>query len=255
MDRAEISDLRGVPQIELLGPHGERLATRALTTRASCMELAKAAAVVISTWEMELRPGAAQAVRLARPTVAPVPERVQEAPSTAPPPTWGSWLFAGGFVSTAGSGIVPGATIGLDLAHARAPVVLRASLFGMAPAQEALGEGSVRWVRSGAGIGVGYRPVRKRFVLELHGDVAAGLLVSWGAGFDRSTQTADFDPAGWVGLRTGLNLGRSLIFADVSGLGWMRKQRAGVASAGGVTESLELPRVAAMLTLGVGWQP
>src|SRR5689334_16461182 len=64
MDRAELNMRKAGPTLELLGPSGEPLASRVLEQRGGCQDLAKAAAVILATWEMELRPGVAQSVQL-----------------------------------------------------------------------------------------------------------------------------------------------------------------------------------------------
>src|SRR5262249_7173499 len=128
--------------------------------RASCDDLAQAAAVLIAAWESELRSGAPlQPLRPLHARSAPSmrPDH-PEAPLTAGPPRAVVWTTSAGFVaSLAGGALAPGGSAdllssppGRGLAAPLGPVVTD-------PRDLQLGTGRASWTRLAFSLGARYR--------------------------------------------------------------------------------------------------
>lgn len=125
--------------IELRDGEGMVLASRRLAANASCADLAAAAAVVIATWEVELRGQGALNLVL---------------PAAPEPPTGPALSVAlGVFASRAGSSLGPAAEIELAVGPRAARWQAFAALGGVGDHRVPLGQGAARWQRTSLAVG------------------------------------------------------------------------------------------------------
>jgi hypothetical protein len=210
----------------------------------SCADLAKAAAVIISAWEL---PGG---------------EWTPDVPSlsaTAPPPTVSraapkrpSLLRYDAFAAILGSvaadgTLAVGAEGGVALTRAAARWMGRVSLFGTDTRSEAIGFGAIEWSRVALAAGPAYRFGGSRWQLDLHADALLALVIVEGRGGTESS-ALNVDPGLRAGVRGMRRWGRTAVFVDVGVVGWLRSQ---AVQSPGMAEVVEIPRLEVQLAAGV----
>jgi hypothetical protein len=251
LDRADIDEEAERVRVRLVGSDGRIVGERSIQTAAAdCAERAAAAAIVLATWETDLR----SPVTLDPPSVA------AEAPPAPSPSPWSAALgLAGLGVASTTDAWAPGASLDAEIAHRRG-WGLRTTLWGTGARYEPLatGVGRARWTRWALGIGPSFRsdvgPVRIAAVAEL---ALARIAVS-GDGLSRAYGDAMLD---W-GARGALEVSvtpwapaRRGPIALVVGLGaayWPRRHQ--VMAVGLAATTRTLPPVDALMSLGLRWE-
>jgi hypothetical protein len=234
-ERALLTPARGGGvRIELYTLAGALLGARELDP-APCSDLARAAAVVIATWETELHPEAMSSVPL---------------PRHGPGPRFELAAAALGSLALPGAGLAPGGEMTLIVAPRHHRLGVRVGVTGTALRTVALpsASGDAVYTRVGLWVGPDVRLRAGRLRCDLHADLGAALLYLGGRGFNPDRDTFDVDPGAGGGARLGVRAGKLIPFLGVEVVGWLRDQ---VASATGVSQSAHLPRVELLLTLGL----
>ena len=239
-DRARVESQGGALQVSLSSA-GRRVGTRRLAEGGSCEDLAGAAAVVIATWEAELRPG-----RLSLPNLRP------PAPPAAHARTSLAWELGAALVGSLDEGAHPtgGGAVDVTLGPGGGRFAGRIGLVGLAPRRAPLGSGSVEWARPALSVGARFRLGGARVRVDLHLELLAALLIVGGSGYESSRREVDFDPGCGAGVRVSLRLGRVAPFVGVGVAGWLRRQTARIS---GIepSASVDLPRFEALLSTGL----
>jgi hypothetical protein len=155
-------------RVTLVRADGSVAGSRVITGRHTCDELADAAAVVISTWQLE----ATEQARLPAPP-PPAPVAVMPAPAPAPPGRWRWELGAGGGAALSGSTLAPAALLVGVVARERWGLAARAHVSGNR--ETALPVGSAVWRRALLAVGPQVRFVGGPAAL----DAQLGLGASW----------------------------------------------------------------------------
>jgi hypothetical protein len=239
-DVVEIATGESVPVVRLVEPGGRVVHERRLDAGASCSERANEAAVVIATWEANLRadvpfPPAPRASASGRDAPTP-PAPAALPPSRAPafvvvsapvsvqaaaPPrfdqrpesraTIGGELFMaaslpGGSVP---AGLVETTRLGRGRLHGRASLLLTgAHALALAP-------GTVTWRRASLGLGATvdlWRPW-----LAFHADALVAAVLAAGSGYNFDASATSWQLGGAAGLRGGVPVtSRIAIWADVT---------------------------------------
>ena len=211
---------------------------------ASCAALAKAVAVIVTSWEL---PGAEW--------TPDVPNLSEQAPSTAlrrPVLKKPSLLHYDAFAALIGSvaadgTLAVGAEAGVALTRVGSRWMGRASLFGTDTRSEAIGFGSIAWSRMALAAGPAYRFGAAKWQLDLHADAVVALLVVEGRGGSQTT-AYNVDPGLRAGARGMRRWGRTAVFVELDVVGWLRGQNV---QALGMPEVVEVPRVEVQLAAGV----
>ena len=156
--------------------------------------------------------------------------------------------FVASFVAGA---FAPGGTLDLGLAPRGSRWAVRLALMGVSTRDLPLADGRVAWTRVALGLGPRYRiSVRTRWLLDLHIEALAALLVANGSGFSQNQQSLNFDPGLGAGARILYRLGVAAPFVGVSVAGWLREQQVAVS---GLPNTGSIPRVEVLLSAGVAF--
>jgi hypothetical protein len=238
-------------RLELRDAQGGVLARRRFTA-APCADLAAAAAVVIATWEVELRGRGALGLWL-EPVPAPSagPPAVR-APSVPAPRSALELTLGAAALGGAGSvgGIVPGALIEARAGRPPSAAGIWAALAVEGDRTLALAGGTADWQRVVAAAGPrGRWPLGAgRLALEVDAGLLAALLLVRGSAFPRNHDAATFDPGGSASVRLVARAG--VVRPWVGAVAWLWPMIHEVAVTGG-TETRSLPRVEGFLAVGL----
>jgi hypothetical protein len=213
--RAVLARGPGAVTVELQDASGARLASRRLpAARVSCADLASAAAVIVATWEVELRGRGAVGLWLEAP--APPPPVVLAPERTGAEVALGAGLFGAAVKSS-----LTGA-LGVELEAGSRKRALGASLalFGMGSHSTPLAPGATRWQRAGVMLGgrAGLRGERLLADLGLFG--VASLLSLEGGGFELNHSDTALDLGVAASPRVGVRVGGALLWAGATLLIW-----------------------------------
>jgi hypothetical protein len=243
--RARLSrDGRGL-RVELFAPDGTLLAHRSLGA-AACVDLAAAAAVVLATWEIELRGRGTLGLWLEPPQPPPEPPRAAPAslvvlrPSPPPGAAPRAYVLAlgAGVLTEASRDGVNGAVL-LDAGvHAKGRTLgLGAGLIGLGGQTLSLDAGQASWRRLALIAGPRWRVERAAWAFEA--EVAGVGAWVWfrGSGFTRNREVNAFDPGGSAALRASLRLGPWLPWVGAGMLVWPVRRDL-VVEGGSATRSL-----------------
>ena len=245
-DRAQVEGEAAGIRVRLHRADGVLVGERSIETRADCGERAAAAAVVIATWEAELRLNVTLELRAigAEPAIAASPE----------PSRWSLSVAAQGLgVASGAASWTAGGALDFQLSHAGGFGV-RGAIWAAGFRELDLGSdaGRARWARWAVGVGPSYQRRAGPVALSAFAQLAIGQLFVAGEGFDRTYSDWTVD----VGARAGVDVGlarRGL--SPVLGLGaviWPGSQQA---VALGVPQTAELPAVDMFVSLGLRWNP
>jgi hypothetical protein len=233
-DVATLLPVEGGVEVVLADERGERKKSRRLLAEGSCAEMAQAAAVVIATWESELK-----AERL-----KPVALAVPRAPRTRAI----AFDVAGGATASFNPDVAFGGVLAASLTPRRGRFGGRIAFSGAQTRDEALGTGHASYARYQLAFGPLYRLRPSRLLIDLHADVTVALLTIEGVGYQNSRRDLDVDPGLGAGARLGVRFGRVAPFVGLDVLGWLRRQRFTIE---GASDVAVLPRWELNLSLGL----
>jgi hypothetical protein len=206
---------------------------RSIETSADCGERALAVAVVIASWQTDLR----SEVRLAIEASTP------------------SWFPSAGIAGVSvTSGIAPwawGGGLDLQMAH-RNGWGGRLAAWGTSYRAQALGtdSGQASWTRWVLGIGPVYELDRKRWLLIAAAQLAVARFVVRGENFATTRQDAGVDVGARLGIEVGFRRGAFVPCAGIAAVGWPRSHRV---KALGVDDEKTLPKLDVLLAAGFRW--
>jgi hypothetical protein len=242
-DRAEVDGEPTGLRVRLYRSDATLVGERTIETAADCGERAAAAAVVIATWEATLRSD----VTLELHGVG--------AETTPPPPEPSRWSLSaaahGVGVASAADAWTPGGAVDFQLAHARG-FGLRGAIWGAGFRSQELGaeSGRVRWARWAVGVGPSYQRAAGSVLLSLFGQLAVGQIFVGGEGFDRTFSDWSADIGAGGGIEVGLARAGLSPVLGVGAVVWPGSQQA---VAIGVQDTVELPAVDMLVSLGLRW--
>jgi hypothetical protein len=241
-------------RLELLRSDGRAADTREIDAGGSCGDLARAAAVVIATWQGDLDPDATPRVELPpAPVTAPRPAAtaaIAASPAPAretmrPSLTLGVGLLA----SFTGGTVAPGAEVRSAFALGRSPLALAAALGATAARETDVGtlSDAARWTRAWLAVGPEVHS-RGRTVLSARAEALGGLLLVSGVGLPRTDSDTTF--LAGVGARVGAArpVGNARAWLDAGAHYWPGRQRLLVT---GVTDQGRLANLEVLVAAGI----
>jgi hypothetical protein len=234
----ELAD--GSVELELRSSAGTVL-RRYLPARASCAEQADIAATVIAAWQVELKSALPAPARPPPSVPASAPQKRRAVPSYE--------LSAALVTSVLAAGATAGGWLEGSVMLCACGVSARFGILGIGLRSVPLGPGSGVFTRAAARVGVGYRILPRAFTLDVAADLPLALLYGAGEGFDNNQTALGFDVGLSASLRLGRRLGPVQPFVEAALVGWLRSSQLTVA--GGVVDSVELPRLEALFSLGL----
>ena len=243
---AKVEPQEGGVRIVLLDSDRNRVAERTLPTDGSCEGIARAVAVVVSSWTAELGQGRILAPRFP----APDPPRLgaSDAPLLDTPRPWTVEL---GLLAVASR--IPGVGATVRAATPMGPLWGEVSLGALGNRSLALGPGTAGWTRAWAGAGLRARLWdRRSFRVDAQAAGLAGVLQTQGQAFDTDYTRSGWDAGAAVGLTASGGHGMVRPWAGVSGARWFRAHRLRV---NGLDEAATLPQTELWLTAGVAFGP
>lgn len=244
-DRARLATVGDGLEIHLVREDGTTIARRLIPGRGqgSCADLASATAVVIATWEAQLRPQ-----RLRR-EVLPTGTAAASVRQPAAAPAGQGTRFDVGVGAAgvlAGGRLVPG---GVLTASVGGGLGAWAALSAAAQREDFVADtgGTTKWTRIALTLGPRLRLVRGRAIFDGYAGAAGGLLLVSASGLQRNASQQSFEVgvAGGVRLLLAQSIG-PWVALDVHG--WPRRDYLAVE---GITGRLELPQVEVRLAVGV----
>jgi hypothetical protein len=253
--RAFVSAVRAEVHVDLVDATGVRVAERAIPRHGTCEELARAVALVITTWAASLEgPGGGPAEQPPPATPPPAPalpavKAVVGAPAPIPAPT--QVLLTLGLVgSLAGGQLAEGIEIAVSARRAHWPLGARVALAASTDREQAVGPtpGAASWSRLAVTVGPSrdLRLAASRF--EVHAALAAALLRVEGRGLASVSAAHAADLGATGGVRWIFPWGNAAPWVGAEVTGWPGHQRlevSGLAAAG------ELPRLEVGLAAGL----
>lgn len=174
------------------------LAQRQFEARASCEDLAAAAAVVVASWEGELRSEGIEGISSFALKDAPVLP-----PSPRPAGRLTVDVGAAVELNRAGSSSAPGAWALASVGRRDRPLRLAVALFSQAQHALALGTGEARWRRTGLAIGPRLESQRGRAWAAVEVSAYAGYLQLEGQGQGQNQRDVAWDAGAMSALRLG----------------------------------------------------
>ncbi len=233
-DRAVIRVLGESVQLELRDEHDSLVATRTLPL-ASCDELARTIAILISSWQSEF--GRASAAHVPAITRHPrLRQRFDIAASLIVPVALPS-----GATSVGGS---------LEAAIGAGHFFGRAAVGASSLRDIPVGAGEARFLRADLSLGPLIRFVPGRFILDLHAEALFALLYVKGQGFMSSPTNLGFDFGIGAGFRAAWHFSKVAPFLGVDLNGWPLSQRVHTT---GVIATSSLPTFDLLLSIGVAF--
>jgi hypothetical protein len=237
-------------RIELSSDDGARIGERRVSSQRGCEEMAQAVAVILAAWETDLRPATAgpvdaQARRDERPTASPMLApalRGTRARAVA---------GAGGGIAVVG-GLAGAVKLDLAIGTVASPWQLTLDAAAESSREITLAGGQVDWRHSTAGIALGWRSLRPKLALSIHGGAVLGWATLAGSRFGANHQGGAFEYGLAGALRLGRKWGRWQIWVEAEPRLWLRGQRAVVTSTAGLGESAgeDLPIMDLMVCAG-----
>jgi hypothetical protein len=225
---------------------GKSLATKTIPRGdSSCAELARAAAVVITSWQLRSDEWTPYLPRLGRADARGVVNQ-----SRTPRPSVLQYELSAAFLSSIAStgAFAPGAEATASFTRRGKRWLGRLSMFGTDLRQRQLGFGTMAWTRVALAAGVAYR-LGSIWQVDLHADAVAALLVLRGSGAATST-AFDLDPGLGGGVRGNRRWTHVAAFIDAGVVGWLRSQQV---NATGSSDTVEVPRLDVLLTVGLSY--
>jgi hypothetical protein len=244
--RVELQAVGDEVVLRLQDAAGTELATRKLVrAAASCAELAQAAAVIITSWQLHPDEWTPEIPRL-----GPLHARAEVRHSRGSPPSLVQYEVSAAFLTSIASDgtFAVGGQATTALTRRGARFLGRISVFGTDVREDRLGFGLIAWSRVALAAGAAYR-FGTTWQLELQADAIAALLVLHGSG-TAGSNAFNLDPGLRAGLRGMRRLGQVAIFIETAVVGWLRSQRV---NADGASDTLEVPRFEVLLAAGVAF--
>jgi hypothetical protein len=237
--RADIFESSRGLRVRLSRASGGTGGERAIETSADCGERAIAAAVVIASWQTDLR----SEVKLDLKSIGAQPGST---------PSWfPSAGIAGVGVASGTATWAAGAGLDLQMAH-RSGWGARLAAWGTTYRSEVLGTDSGRasWTRLVLGIGPVYQLDRGRWVLVAAAQLAVARMVVRGEDFAITRQDTGVDVGARLGIEAGFRWGAFAPCAGIAVVGWPRSHRV---KALGLDDEKTLPKLDVLLAVGVRW--
>lgn len=261
-DRAVLERMPDGLHVDLRRDDGSRIAERVLASAGSCADLAAASAVIVATWEAQLRGERLARIELDRSSPRGV---VTTAPAPPSQPSRGSTFEAGlgavgslafgDAVEPALGGLVFGSwspkPTGLGLSLTATAATARSSTL-LTPGTTATVTAS--WTRAFAALGPFYRVVAGPARLEANAGVVGGALFVRAAGVPNARSNSSADVGATVGVRISTRWAPMAPWLGLQGLFWPSKDRFGV-TVDRVDSLREVPRLEAWLAVGVSFGP
>ncbi len=183
--------------IELRNGSGSLLADRRIPAASTtCSNLAVATAVVVATWEVELRGRGSVELFLERP-----------APVLLVPPANVTGFAAMMSMSTANDSRAGALSLDLETGHNGALFRALFSILGVSSHERSLETGRAMWRRAGVGVGPRLVLVDARIRLDVAAQAWASWLMLQGQGFGQDRSDAAFDAGVSCGPRLGVRIG------------------------------------------------
>jgi hypothetical protein len=244
--RVEIVDAGAEVVLRLQDDAGKELATRRLIRdHASCKDLAQAAAVIITAWQLHPDEWTPELPRLGPSETAPALRRARpRGPSRV------QYELSAGFLASIDSGgaFAPGGQASAALTRRGVRWLGRMSVFGADARAQRLGFGTLSFSRIALAVGGAYR-FGTIWQLELQADAVAALLVLHGGGTADSS-AFNVDPGLRAGVRGMRRWRHVAAFLDAGVVGWLRSQQV---NANGRSDTVEPPRVEVQLAAGLAY--
>lgn len=242
-DRAVIDRLPDGLHIDLRRDDGGRIAERVLTAAGSCSDLASATAVIVATWEAQLRGQRVARVELDRSSARSGASMFEVGLGGV-----GSLAF-GDAVEPALGGLIFGTwspkPTGLGLSLTGAATSARSSTL-TTPV-------TTSWSRAFAALGPVYRIVAGPARLDATAGVLVGALSVSAAGVPMASSKTTSDVGTTLGARLSTRWNPMAPWLGIQVLFWPSADHVGVTGPDGRAILRELPRVEAWLTLGVSF--
>ncbi|MGC4119498.1 MAG: hypothetical protein QM765_34000 [Myxococcales bacterium] len=239
--------------LELRDARDVLLATRSLPP-ASCRELAQASAAVLAAWEAELQHRARPLSELAPRRHRPIDLSGRESTPTvllqsAAPEPAGVAMSAelGALLAVSGGSPRPGLWLALAGDAPSRSWGLRLSFCAPAPFRLGLGPGQVEWFRPALGLGPRLRAYDGVVRIEASLDLLGGLLALRGLGFLQDQRASDLEWGARAGLRLAKAFPEVVVWAELSGTLYARRQKVEVL---GPNLVAELPQASFALAVG-----
>jgi hypothetical protein len=233
LGRVDILETSRGMRVRLSRASGGTADERAIETSADCGERAIAAAVVIASWQTDLR----SEVRL---------DLEARARSWFLSAGIGGMGVASGVATWAG-----GAGLDLQMAH-RSGWGGRLAAWGTSYRAQALGtnSGQANWTRWGLGLGPVYELARGRWLLIAAAQLAVARFVVRGEDLAITRQDTGVDVGARLGIEVGFRRGTFAPCAGIAVVGWPRSHRV---KALGVDGEKTLPKLDVLLAAGFRW--
>ncbi len=238
--RASLEPVDGGVRVLLADERGRSVGERFLASEGSCLDAARATAVVLAAWAADLSPRH-------EPTLPAEEQRLVVAP---PRPSTPIEVEAGATAAWAGDSLAPGAVAAVSVGDAQRPVALRLSVSGTAPRDLSFASGVVRWMRPAIAAEARWRLTVSAVEIDARAGAGAALLSVWGVGYDANRGELDLDPALTAGLRAAVRIFPTSVWVGLGVTMWPRRQEVVVT---GVAGSAELPRWEVSVALGLAF--
>jgi hypothetical protein len=259
-DRAVIERMPDGLHIDLRRDDGSRIAERVLTSAGSCSDLASASAVIVATWEAQLRGERLARIELDRAsarggvlTTAPAPQTGRGSTFEAGLGAVGSLAF-GDAVEPALGGLVFGTwspkPTGLGVSLIASAATARSSTLPTSGTEMV----TASWTRAFAALGPFYRFLAGPARLEANAGVVGGALFVSAAGVPNTRSNQSADVGATLGVRLSTRWAPMAPWLGVQGLFWPSRDRFGVTDEG-MERLREVPRLEAWLAVGVSFGP
>jgi hypothetical protein len=255
-DRARVDRTSGGLHVDLRRDDGNRIADRVIASAGSCADLASAAAVIVATWEAQLRPERTARINLPgedRSAPAAVAVSAPAAPPAAPPRArlevglgaTGSLAF-GDDVEPALGGLV----FGSWAPRPSGPGVYAAASAATTRTSTLTGTVTTSWTRAAIAVGPSYRVLAGPARLDAHAAALAGLLFVSAAGVPsaRSDTSSDFGAA--LGVRVSTRWDPMAPWLGLEGQLWPARDHLEISGPAGTSMSRTVPRVEGQLAVG-----
>jgi hypothetical protein len=238
---ARLTSEGGELRVTLVRVDGSEAGSRTITGQHSCDELADAAAVVISAWQLEA------VARERLPAPPPPPPVVVAAPAPAASSPWRWELGAGAGAGWSGPDLAPAALLLASVGGERLGLTARAQVSGNRPA--VLPAGSAAWRRALLAVGPRVR-FGGRALTEAHTGVGLSWLSITGRGFADARHHDDFVAGLEGGLRLAWNRSGARPWLDACAAFWPSRS---LVYEEPDQRSKALPRLEFLLTLGLSF--
>lgn len=270
-DRARVDlSAAGAVTVTLYGPDGTLIGTRTLPAEGSCDERARAAAVILGTWESDVHPvferparptsASAGGPRAAQPAPsgslsaparsAAAPAAVRTTPASATKVSAPWELGAGLLGGLTGGALAPGAQVVAGLFPVRAWRV-RLALLGDGERSLSVGSGRGRWSRWSAAVGPQVHVGGALWSVDAHASALVGWFSVQGEGFPVAYRGSGVDVGALAGVRLVGPGGKALrAWLSLEAARWLGRREVTELVAG---EHVDVPRWSAFLSAGVSF--